>query len=102
MAITPPGNGPRSFDPDVTRAALRTLEFSGPSAATAGEQDYFAFYGIDFANRIAGVNHHFGLTEAAGFRIACHYDQLPKGRETCMLLHGYFDHAGISGHRIEH
>ena len=105
MASAPPGSsryGPRIFDPHATRAGLRTLEFSGLSVASAAEHDYFAFYGIDFANRIAGVNHHFGLTEAAGFRIACHYYQLPKARGTCVLLHGYFDHAGLYGHLIEH
>ncbi|MBP8926148.1 MAG: alpha/beta hydrolase [Pseudomonadales bacterium] len=106
MANTPPegsrNNGSRSFDPQAIRAALRALEFSGLSAATAAEQDYFAFYGIDFANRIPGLNHHFGLTEAAGFQIACHYYQLPAARGTCVLLHGYFDHAGLYGHLIEH
>ena len=105
MAIAPPGgsrNGSRTFDPHATRAALRTLEFSGLSAATVEEQDYFAYYGIDFANRIPGLIHHFGQTEAAGFRIACHYYQLPNARGTCVLLHGYFDHAGLYGHLIEH
>jgi lysophospholipase len=95
-------HGERVFDPDATRAQLRPLEFSGLSVASTEEHDYFAFYGLDFASRIAGVVHHFGSLEAAGFTIACHFYTVPEPRGTCVLLHGYFDHAGLYGHLIEH
>ena len=95
-------HGERVFDPDATRAQMRPLGFDGLSVASTEEHDYFAFYGLDFASRIPGVIHHFGSLEAAGFTIACHYYALDGARGTCVLLHGYFDHAGLYGRLIEH
>jgi len=89
-----------AFDPQLTRDALKPLEFSGLSVPSTAEQDYFAFYGIDFEHRVAGVRHHFGTLEAAGFDIACHYYELSRPRGTCVLMHGYFDHAGLFGSLI--
>lgn len=93
---------PRSFDPEATRASLRPLEFDGLSVASTAEHDYFAFYGLDLASRFPGVVHHYGLVEAAGFAIACHVYAAPRARGTCLLLHGYFDHAGLYRHLIAH
>ncbi|MBP9036060.1 MAG: alpha/beta hydrolase [Pseudomonadales bacterium] len=92
----------RSFDPEAVRAAMRPLEFSGLSVSGGAEQDYFAFYGIDFAHRVPGVTHHFGRLAANGFEIACHFYELAAARGTCILLHGYFDHAGLYGALIGH
>jgi alpha-beta hydrolase superfamily lysophospholipase len=93
---------PPRFDPDATRRALRPLEFAGLSVRGAEEQDYFAWYGIDFEHRIAGVVHHFGTLPANGFDIACHFYTVADALGTCILLHGYFDHAGLYAHLIEY
>ena len=90
------------FDAQALRTGIRELEFSGLTVPGTAEQDYLAFYRIDFANRIAGVVHHFGWLPAAGFDIACHYYLPPRPRGTCLLLHGYFDHVGLYGKLIEH
>lgn len=90
------------FDPAIVRGALRPLEFSDFSVPTTPEQDYFAYYGLDFENRGRGVVHHFGTLDAAGFRIASHLFEPPRPRGTCVLLHGYFDHAGLFGKLIAH
>ncbi len=90
------------FDPTAVRAGLRPLEFAGSGLASAPEADYFAYYGIDFENCVPGVTHHFGTLAANGFTIACHFYEQPGARGTCVLLHGYFDHAGLYGHLIEH
>ena len=90
------------FDAQALRAGLRELEFSGLSVPRSHEQDYLAYYRIDFANRIPGVVHHFGRLPAAGFDIACHYYLPPRPRGTCLLVHGYFDHTGLYGKLIEH
>lgn len=90
------------FDPEVTRRALRPLEFGGLRVPTTPEQDYFAYYGLDLENHIPGVVHHFGTLEAAGFRIASHLYEPQRPRGTCVLLHGYFDHAGLFGKLIAH
>lgn len=90
------------FDAQALRQGLRELEFSGLSVPRSDEQDYLAFYRIDFANRIPGVVHHFGCLPAAGFDIACHYYLPPRPRGTCLVVHGYFDHVGLYGKLIEH
>jgi len=90
------------FDPTLVRTGLRPLEFSGADPASRPEADYFAYYGIDFENHVAGVRHHFGALAANGFTIACHFYEQQDARGTCVLLHGYFDHAGLYGHLIEH
>lgn len=92
----------RGFDPGLVRAQMQPLAFGGLSVAGAAEHDYFAYYGIDFAHRMRGVTHHFGVLPAAGFEIACHFYELAGARGTCVLLHGYFDHAGLFGHLIGH
>ena len=93
---------PGSFDPEATREGMRGLEVSGLSVATTPEQEYFDFYGLDFAGNLNRVVHHFGRVDAAGFAIACHYYAAPQPRGTCVLLHGYFDHAGLFARLIEH
>jgi len=93
---------PRAFDPEATRAGLRELAFDGLSVASTEEHDYFAFYGLDLVGRFPGVVHHFGAVEAAGYTIACHFYAAPKPRGTCLLVHGYFDHAGLYGTLIAH
>ena len=90
------------FDPGLVRGTMQPLEFSGLRVASTPEQDYFAWYGLDFENRIPGVVHHFGTLEAAGFRIASHLYEPRRPRGTCVLLHGYFDHAGLFGKLIAH
>ena len=101
--------GPRSergltpgFDAQAVRDGLRDLEFSGLAVPSSAEQDYLAYYGIDFANRIPGVVHHFGRLPAAGFDIACHFYLPPRPRGTCLLVHGYFDHVGLYGKLSEY
>ncbi|ACE82899.1 alpha/beta hydrolase [Cellvibrio japonicus] len=62
-------------------------------------QAYLAYYGIHFA-RNPGLVHGFGGLEIAGYRIATHY-WLPAGAKgTLVVVHGYYDHAGIFGHAI--
>ena len=92
----------RGFDAETLRRGVRELEFSGLSVPTSDEQDYLAFYGIDFANRIPGVIHHLGHLPAAGFDIAGHFYLPPRPRGTCLIVHGYFDHVGLYGNLIEH
>lgn len=92
----------RRFEPEATRAGLRELAPGNLSAPSGDEQEYFAYYGIDFANRIPGVVHHFGSSRGAGFTIAAHYYQLPEPRGSCVLVHGYFDHVGLYAHLIGH
>ena len=71
---------------------------------TSSESEYFKYYGIDFEQQLAGIQHHFGFFQSAGFDIAAHYyyplSQASRG--TIFILHGYFDHVGIYRHLIEY
>lgn len=58
-----------------------------------------AYYGIDFAGRLAGVQQRLGRFDVAGYRLAaqvCRPAETPRG--TCIVLHGYYDHMGLYGH----
>ncbi len=58
-------------------------------------QDYLDFYGINFAKTQPGVEQGFGFLDVCNFRIATQYWMPPSPRGTLVVLHGYFDHAGI-------
>lgn len=92
----------RGFDPQRLRAGLRTFEFTDPPRIDSEAAAYFAYYGIDFENRMTEMNHHFGALAVAGFSLACHFYEVRNARGTCVLLHGYFDHCGLYGHLIEY
>jgi lysophospholipase len=63
-------------------------------------QAYLNYYGINFAKQYQELRHGFGYVNAAGFRLATHY-WLPKHAEgTLVVVHGYYDHAGILGNAI--
>lgn len=95
-------SGPGGFDPALLRARLQPFTLEPPHVPDALEAAYFSYYGIDFEQRFPGLTHHFGVLDADGFRIACHFYDLQGARGSCVLMHGYFDHAGLYGHLIEH
>ncbi|MBK6286054.1 MAG: alpha/beta fold hydrolase [Gammaproteobacteria bacterium] len=85
----------------MTRAGLRTLAFSGLSVASAAEHDYFAFYGIDFANRIAGES-PFRAHRGSGLPHRLSLLPAAEGARNPHFAARLFDHAGLYGHLIEH
>lgn len=69
--------------------------------------DYFAYYGLDFENKIPGVAHHFGHFSSGNYDIVVHYFVAANGADknsqgTCFIFHGYFDHSGLYSHLIEY
>lgn len=83
--------------PNITFAPVHDALWSG----SAPVQTYLDFYHINFAKTQAGLVHGFGALDACGFRIATHYwlPENPKG--TLVVVHGYYDHAGIFANAIE-
>jgi len=52
---------------------------------------YFRHYGLSFP----AATHHFGVVEAGEHRLAAHVFVPARPRGTVVVLHGYYDHAGI-------
>ncbi|MFV0478171.1 MAG: alpha/beta hydrolase [Parahaliea sp.] len=65
-------------------------------------QQYLDFYHIDFSRRFTGLAHHCGRLACGDFRLVAHYWQQPGAIRNLLLLHGYFDHAGLFRHLIEY
>ncbi|MGK0441144.1 MAG: lysophospholipase [Pseudohongiellaceae bacterium] len=71
--------------------------------------EYFKYYGLDFENQMGDLHHNFGLVDAGGYQVACHYFSLDKGSEQagkqskgCILIvHGFYDHTGLYNHLIK-
>lgn len=91
-----------NFDPHTLRASLRPFDPEALSVSNAAELAYFRFYGLDIESRLPSLVHHFGALELSGRTIACHLYQLAKPRGCCVLVHGYYDHAGLYAHLIEY
>ncbi len=80
---------------------LPALCFDDLTPARSRDKDYFAFYGIDFENRLDGVEHFFGALPVAGHQIATHYYCQASRSPILYVMHGYFDHVGLFSHIID-
>ncbi|MFT4613535.1 MAG: alpha-beta hydrolase superfamily lysophospholipase [Bacteroidia bacterium] len=74
--------------------------FGSEGAQPSLLQAFCRFYGIDFAEQLAGVSHHCGTVESGEFNLAVHYWQCKDARANLLLMHGYFDHTGLYGKLI--
>ena len=91
------------FDSERLHQQIRPFTVTDPAPPGDAEKNYFQFYGIDFENRMTGVEHFFGHFNSGKYDIVVHYFALgEKARGTCFIFHGYFDHAGLFGHVIEY
>lgn len=90
------------WDKESIQRQWQPIDFDRPQALSAIESEYCRFYGIDFEQRMSHIEHGFGYREVGGFRIATHYfrPHLSISQGTVLLLHGYFDHAGLYDHLI--
>ncbi|WP_372810407.1 alpha/beta fold hydrolase, partial [Litorivivens sp.] len=84
------------------RESLSLPPLSAAADISPLAQAYFAYYGIDFENRIDGLQHHFGVFSSAGFDIAAHVFIPESPTKTAFLYHGFYDHAGLFKHAIEY
>lgn len=80
----------KPFDPSV-----------GP-ATSDDELAYFRYYGINFEEKFENIKHHFGHFHSGRHTIVAHYFENPLATDTCFIVHGYYDHAGMYGHMIEY
>lgn len=91
-----PADPATPFDIAAIRRHWQPLDWQRPTPLTSEERQYAHFYGIDFDQHLADIQHSFGYFDAAGFRLACHLWRPDKRcRGTALVGHGYFDHVGL-------
>jgi alpha-beta hydrolase superfamily lysophospholipase len=90
------------MDIDALATHIKHLDLSVKPATSDGERDYFRHYRINIEENYPNVTHHFGHFPSGRFDIVAHYFELKGATQTCFILHGYYDHAGLYGHIIEY
>jgi lysophospholipase len=81
--------------------SIDPYSLSNPLAANSFAEEYFRFYGIDFADQ-PGLKHRFGSFKAGQYELALHVFEPENPQGTVFLLHGFYDHVGIYQHPIRH
>lgn len=84
-------------------AALRDSlpPFAGVGLVPAQLQDYCRSYGLDFEARLPRVHHRIGTVTSGAFTLAVQCWLQPGASSNLLLVHGYFDHAGLYARLIE-
>lgn len=72
-------------------AGMPRLDAKVPPDPSPDTERYFDFYGLAFPRTV----HRFGYVEEGGRQIAVHLFNVDDSRGTALLVHGYYDHAGI-------
>jgi alpha-beta hydrolase superfamily lysophospholipase len=80
--------------------AIGRLELGTPIASDV-IQVYWKFYGIDFAQTMAGVSQTIGFVSSAKSKVCCQVFTPLQSIGTCFVVHGYFDHSGLYGKLIK-
>ena len=92
LLLTPlSGIQAKTYSPDSVRAAMRPLSLESEASFPQPILDYFRYYGLDFMD----VPHWFGTFPSDTFTIAAHVFRPVDRRGTLLVVHGYYDHAGI-------
>jgi len=83
-----------------TLAELSLLRDTLPAFAASTEQsfefnEYLRFYQLDFSKRYPEAEYHAGFNSSGVFQLMTQRWILPDARANLVLIHGYFDHAGI-------
>jgi lysophospholipase len=88
------------------QANWRPIDFSPGQQShllSAEEQAYSQHYGLDFERQLEDIEHRFGFLDSGEFTLASHFFR-PVNQPslaTVLIVHGYFDHAGLYGHLID-
>lgn len=88
------------FDPGIVRASLKPLVPGAPTLLTPDEDAYLRHYGIHFAASIEGLAHQLVRIETDTHTIAAHLWTPRDATGSAVVIHGYYDHAGLYGNLI--
>ena len=89
------------------REGLKPLNIKAEIERTGAESEYLAYYDIDFASQLEGVEHFFGylpvtLTGGEKVKVAVHYYRLATATRTSLVVHGFTDHVGLFGQLFDY
>jgi len=73
------------------RSRLPPLDLAKPHSPSEDEKAFLAFYGL----AVPGAEHWLGTRMLAGHRVAVHVFEPPQAKGTVLIVHGYYDHAGV-------
>jgi alpha-beta hydrolase superfamily lysophospholipase len=90
------------FDPSQLKQELKPLVAGVPTVLTPHEDAYLRHYNIHFAEEFPDLAHQFGVIESSEHRLAVHLWTPRDATGTALVIHGYYDHAGLYGHLIRH
>lgn len=75
---------------------LSPLFDAAPPAVLPPVRAYFEYYGLDLPD----VDHRFGFFTSGTYRLAAHVFSPAEPQGTVVVLHGYYDHVGITKNLI--
>ena len=88
------------FDPERLKAELKPLVPGAPVLLSAQEDAYLRHYNIHFVEEFPDLAHHFGVIESDSHQLAAHLWTPQDATGSAVVIHGYYDHAGLYGHLI--
>lgn len=85
-------------------AALRQQlsNFSEAAEPAVLYQNFLSFYQLDFSAQYPAATYQCGRTASGEFQLMVHRWLQPGATNNLLLVHGYFDHAGLYGRLIEY
>ena len=91
----------------VTPRALNRLReelqaFTRATNPSGRLKDYLSFYNLDFSTRHPTAQYHCGTVNSGPFKLWTQRWIQPDARANLLLVHGYFDHAGIYDKLIDY
>lgn len=89
------------WHPEDLVSQLPPLDWQSlPLADSPAWQEYRQHYRLHFL-QLESVTHYAGKIALCGYDIAVQLWRQPNAKGTALLMHGYYDHAGIYGSLIE-
>lgn len=76
--------------------------FTSNHPLPAALSDFLRFYGIDFSEAYPDAQYHAGIVHSGEYALMTHRWLQSGARCNLLLVHGYFDHAGLYGRLIEY
>ncbi len=100
LCLSTTAMGPKPPPPltfETLQQKIQPLLFEAPPLSYPDTvQRYFRYYGLD----IEGVPHLFGGITSGKLTLATHVYRPEQSKATVLIMHGYYDHAGIVANLI--
>jgi alpha-beta hydrolase superfamily lysophospholipase/uncharacterized protein YqgC (DUF456 family) len=93
---TASGNADIASHIEAVKNEIAPLDFQVRTLFSESMQEYFKYYGLDIEN----TEHLFGTFSSSNHLISAHVFIPKESKGTVLVVHGYYDHAGIMKHLI--